>query len=147
MANNSDSENTAKKHTIEDPDENEEKILSPSALQNICSEISHGREAFEPAAEKIIIDLAEEFVDKLLAKSCALAKHRKSDKLEANDIKYVLEKEHDIVLQSDAGGDHMQKRLKRDLKNYTKRLQNIQKILKKSVAHKDPIKPGEENKE
>ena len=35
--------------------------------------------------------MIEEFADKLLAKSCALAKHRNSTTLEAKDIKFVLE--------------------------------------------------------
>ncbi len=123
------------------------KVVSADCLRALCEEISHGKEVFEPGAEKLVADLAEEFVEKLLAKSCALAKHRGASKLEANDIAYVLERDHDIALQTGKGQEsvRVQKRLKRDLKNYTKRLQNIQKQMKKGLAHKD--KPGDDGKD
>ena len=91
--------------------------------------------------------MAEEFLDKVLSKSCALAKLRGSTKLEARDINYVLENDHEIVIESERGQERVEKRLKRDLKNYTKRLENIQKMLKKGMAHKEANKQGEDGKE
>ena len=78
-----------------------------------------------------MVDIIEEFVNKVLSKSCALAKHRNSEKLEVRDVKYVLEKEEGIEFPMNDPPEKSQKKLRRNLKNYAKRLQNIQKQLRK----------------
>ena len=79
---------------------------------------------------------------KILAKSCTLAKHRNAERLEAKDIQSVLEKEEDVTFPIYDEPERLQKKLKRHLKSYTKKVQNIQKQMKKSLLHKDKGNEG-----
>jgi transcription initiation factor TFIID subunit TAF12 len=79
---------------------------------------------------------------KILTKSCTLAKHRNAERLEAKDIQNVLEKEEDVTFPIYDEPERLQKKLKRHLKNYTKKMQNIQKQMKKNLLHKDKANEG-----
>ncbi len=48
--------------------------------------------------EKILSQLAEDFVKNVAEFSCKLAKHRNSDTLEKEDIKFAIEKLYNIPI-------------------------------------------------
>ena len=73
----------------------------------------------------------------ILAKSCTLAKHRNAERLEAKDIQSALEDEEDVISPVYDEPERLQKKVKKHLKSYTKKVQNIQKQMKKSLLHKD----------
>ncbi|KAJ2002450.1 Transcription initiation factor TFIID subunit 12 [Coemansia thaxteri] len=75
--------------------DNGSRILSKRKIQELVSEIDP-TERLEPEVEDILCDIADEFIESVTTFACQLAKHRKSDTLEAKDLQLHLERNWNI---------------------------------------------------
>ncbi|KAJ2750498.1 Transcription initiation factor TFIID subunit 12 [Coemansia aciculifera] len=78
-----------------DLDVGSSRILSKRKIQELVSEIDP-TERLEPQVEDILCDIADEFIESVTTFACKLAKHRKSDALEAKDLQLHLERNWNI---------------------------------------------------
>ncbi|CAH2054264.1 unnamed protein product [Thlaspi arvense] len=79
-------------------DENEEsdnRILGKRSIHELLQQIDPS-EKLDPEVEDILSDIAEDFVESITTFGCSLAKHRKSDTLEAKDILLHVERNWNI---------------------------------------------------
>mmetsp|Transcript_5455 Transcript_5455/g.8063 ORF Transcript_5455/g.8063 Transcript_5455/m.8063 type:complete len:135 (-) Transcript_5455:193-597(-) len=67
------------------------RIFEPTRLKDLVDRY-HPGEKLEPAVVQLLLEIAEEFIDDVARRSCELAKHRKSKKLEVQDVQLHLEK-------------------------------------------------------
>jgi histone H3/H4 len=64
-------------------------LLDKKRLDDLVKEVDP-HETLEEDVKDALLQLTDEFVDKVLNDACRLAKHRDSDKLEAKDVQLVL---------------------------------------------------------
>lgn len=81
------------------------RIISKRSIQDIVTQIDPS-EKLDAEVEDILVDIAEEFVESITTFGCSLAKHRKSNTLEAKDILLHLEKNWNMSLPG-FGGDEI----------------------------------------
>ncbi|KAI3844776.1 hypothetical protein MKX03_003420 [Papaver bracteatum] len=93
-----------------DPGETSNQILSKRSIHELITQIDPS-EKVDPEVEDILVDIAEDFVESVTTFACSLAKHRKSNVLEAKDILLHLERNWNMSLPG-FGGD--------EIKNYKK---------------------------
>jgi transcription initiation factor TFIID subunit 12 len=72
-------------------------VLQRESLRQLLSQIVPD-ERVDPLVEAFLLDVADDFVDSVVAFACKLAAHRKSDTLEVKDIVLHLERAWDMVL-------------------------------------------------
>ncbi|XP_049851922.1 transcription initiation factor TFIID subunit 12-like [Schistocerca gregaria] len=86
----------------------------------------------EEQAIKIIMTIADEFIDSVTTFACKLARHRKSDVLEPKDIQMHLERNWGIVLPGIGGGSSLPHSYmkKRPLESHKQRLQTVKRCKK-----------------
>lgn len=72
-----------------------EPMLAGRKLETILKDIDE-RFKLEPEAERMIMDMAEDFIERVATPACLLAKHRGSTTLEVKDLQLVLEKQEGI---------------------------------------------------
>ncbi|KAK8531921.1 hypothetical protein V6N13_131279 [Hibiscus sabdariffa] len=102
------------KAAIIESEESGGRILSKRSIHDLVNQIDPS-EKLEPEVEDILVDIAEDFVDSITAFGCSLAKHRKSDTLEAKDILLHLERNWNMTLPGFSGDE---------IKTYKKPLTN-----------------------
>lgn len=90
-------------------------------------------ERLNPEVEDVLVDIAEDFIDSVTTFGCSLAKHRKSNTLEAKDILLHLERTWNMALPGFSGDE---------IKTYKKPVVNdVHKerlsLIKKSLAGAD----------
>ncbi|KAI3992334.1 hypothetical protein MKX01_030055 [Papaver californicum] len=90
--------------------ETSNQILSKRSIHELVTQIDPS-EKVDPEVEDILVDIAEDFVESVATFACSLAKHRKSNVLEAKDILLHLERNWNMSLPG-FGGD--------EIKNYKK---------------------------
>ena len=73
------------------------RVLQRESLRQLLSQIVPD-ERVDPLVEAFLLDVADDFVDSVVAFACKLAAHRKSDTLEVKDIVLHLERAWDMVL-------------------------------------------------
>ncbi|XP_010480364.1 PREDICTED: transcription initiation factor TFIID subunit 12 [Camelina sativa] len=73
----------------------DDRILGKRSIHELLQQIDPS-EKLDPEVEDILADIAEDFVESITTFSCSLAKHRKSDTLEAKDILLHVERNWNI---------------------------------------------------
>ncbi|XVE96461.1 hypothetical protein REPUB_Repub02eG0223900 [Reevesia pubescens] len=124
---------TQNKAALIEIDESGGRILSKRSIHDLVNQIDPS-EKLDPEVEDILVDIAEDFVDSITTFGCSLAKHRKSDTLEAKDILLHLERNWNMTLPG-FGGDEI-KTYKKPLTNevHKERLAVIKKSMLVSEA-------------
>ncbi|KAE8692519.1 Transcription initiation factor TFIID subunit 12 [Hibiscus syriacus] len=92
------------KAALTEGDESGGKILSKRSIHDLVNQIDPS-EKLDPEVEDILVDIAEDFVDSITTFGCSLAKHRKSDTLEAKDILLHLERNWNTTLPGFTGDE------------------------------------------
>lgn len=64
-------------------------------LQDLVNEVDPD-EQLDEDVEEILLDIADEFIENVVASACAIAKHRNSTSLEVDDVKLYLERKYKI---------------------------------------------------
>ncbi|KAK3162531.1 hypothetical protein QOZ80_1BG0090630 [Eleusine coracana subsp. coracana] len=90
--------------TDTDASENGNRLLTKRSIQELVAQIDPN-EKLDPEVEDVLIDIAEDFVESIVPFACALAKHRKSDTLEAKDVLLHAEKSWNITLPGFSGDE------------------------------------------
>eukprot|EP00257_Ricinus_communis_P021160 XP_015580576.1 transcription initiation factor TFIID subunit 12 [Ricinus communis] len=123
---------TLNRTAIPESDESGNRILSKRNIHELVTQIDPS-EKLDPEVEDILADIADEFVESITTFGCSLAKHRKSDTLEAKDILLHLERNWNMTLTGFSGDE---------IKTYRKPLtSDIHKerlaVIKKSILASD----------
>lgn len=123
---------TQNKAAITESDDSGGRILSKRSIHDIVNQIDPS-EKLDPEVEDILVDIAEDFVDSITTFGCSLAKHRKSDTLEAKDILLHLERNWNMTLPGFSGDE---------IKTYKKPITNeVHKerlaVIKKSILARE----------
>ncbi|XP_048225652.1 transcription initiation factor TFIID subunit 12 isoform X2 [Ricinus communis] len=123
---------TLNRTAIPESDESGNRILSKRNIHELVTQIDPS-EKLDPEVEDILADIADEFVESITTFGCSLAKHRKSDTLEAKDILLHLERNWNMTLPGFSGDE---------IKTYRKPLtSDIHKerlaVIKKSILASD----------
>ncbi|GMH30150.1 hypothetical protein Nepgr_031993 [Nepenthes gracilis] len=89
---------------VAEADESGNSILSKRSIQELINQIDPS-EKLDPEVQDILVDIAEDFVDSITTYGCLLAKHRKSNTLEAKDILLHLERNWNMTLPGFIGDE------------------------------------------
>ncbi|XP_062226651.1 transcription initiation factor TFIID subunit 12-like [Phragmites australis] len=90
--------------TDADVSETGNRLLTKRSIQELVAQIDPN-ERLDPEVEDVLIDIAEDFVESVATFSCSLAKHRKSNTLEAKDVLLHAEKSWNITLPGFSGDE------------------------------------------
>ncbi|KAF5737465.1 transcription initiation factor TFIID subunit 12 [Tripterygium wilfordii] len=90
--------------TSAESDESGSRILSKRSIHELVNQIDP-LERLDAEVENILVDIADDFVESITTFGCSLAKHRKSDTLEAKDILVHLERNWNITLPGFSGDE------------------------------------------
>jgi transcription initiation factor TFIID subunit 12 len=71
-------------------------------IRSLTQNLSN-KEVLDPHVEKILAALADDFVQNVSEFACKLAKHRGSDTLDKNDMKFAIEKLYNIQIPTKIG--------------------------------------------
>lgn len=66
-------------------------ILDKQRLQELVQEVDPN-EQLEEEVEDVLLTIADDFIESLVTSSCMIARHRKSNTLDVNDVQLALEK-------------------------------------------------------
>lgn len=105
------------------------RILGKRSVRELVAQIDPS-EKLDSEVEDILIDIAEDFVDKVTNFACCLAKHRKSETLEPKDILLHLERNWNMTIPGFAGDEYRIYKRPSANENHKQRLS----MIRKSVA-------------
>lgn len=105
------------------------RILTHQKLSELAKQID-GEDRLDDDAARIMMLLADEFVDSVITFACKLAKHRKSPTVEVKDVQMHLERNWGIRIAGVSADDFLQpsRGRKRPLENHKQRLHSIKKF-------------------
>lgn len=106
-------------------------VLSRDRLQELVAEIDPD-EQLDEEVEDHLLQLADDFIENVVAISCLFAKHRNSKSLDVKDVQMCLEKNWGITIPGFGSADEIKQCPKYAVTEaHKQRLQLIKKSIKK----------------
>lgn len=104
-----------------------DRVLSKRKLQElVASVVGEGNDAtIDGDVEEILLDMADEFVSSVTSFACRLAKHRRSDTLEAKDIQLHLEQNWNLRIPGYASDEIRSIRKIAPTSSYTQKVNGV----------------------
>ncbi|CAL4953574.1 unnamed protein product [Urochloa decumbens] len=90
--------------TDADANETGTRLLTKRSIHELVAQIDPN-EKLDPEVEDVLMDIAEDFVESVTTFACSLAKHRKSNTLEAKDVLLHAERSWNITLPGFSGDE------------------------------------------
>ncbi|CAO2182274.1 unnamed protein product [Urochloa humidicola] len=90
--------------TDSDANETGTRLLTKRSIHELVAQIDPN-EKLDPEVEDVLMDIAEDFVESVTTFACSLAKHRKSNTLEAKDVLLHAERSWNITLPGFSGDE------------------------------------------
>ncbi|XP_039850062.1 transcription initiation factor TFIID subunit 12-like isoform X2 [Panicum virgatum] len=90
--------------TDADVSETGTRLLTKRSIHELVAQIDPN-EKLDPEVEDVLMDIAEDFVESVTTFACSLAKHRKSNTLEAKDVLLHAERSWNITLPGFSGDE------------------------------------------
>lgn len=87
-----------------DPDELSNDIISKKRIRELVAQVDRS-EKLRPEIEDDLLEIADDFVESIVTAACHLAKHRKSNTLEARDILLHVERHWNMNLPGFSGDE------------------------------------------
>ncbi|XP_025819247.1 transcription initiation factor TFIID subunit 12-like [Panicum hallii] len=87
-----------------DASETGTRLLTKRSIHELVAQIDPN-EKLDPEVEDVLMDIAEDFVESVTTFACSLAKHRKSNTLEAKDVLLHAERSWNITLPGFSGDE------------------------------------------
>lgn len=104
----------------------EKKILPKQKLLELVKQIDPNQ-TLDTEVEELLLEMTNDFIDRVVTFSCQLAKHRGSDTLEAKDVQLHLERNWNIHIPG-AGRDEIRERKQQKMVDVHKqRLESIRR--------------------
>lgn len=123
-------------------------VISRTRLLDLVQEIDGGQ-ALDKDVENALVEIANEFVEKVVSFSCQLAKHRHSDVLEAKDVQLHLERNWNMRIPGFGRDDVRPTRIPKQTDLVKKALAAIQRdsnlhtVKKRRVDFRKDTRPDE----
>ena len=108
-------------------------MLQRESLRQLLSQIVPD-ERVDPAVEAFLLDVADDFVDSVVAFACKLAAHRRSDTLEVKDIVLHLERAWDMVLPGFETEELREFKPPPEARAHKKRMADVRRALARAAA-------------
>uniref|UniRef100_A0A023G6J3 Transcription initiation factor TFIID subunit 12 n=1 Tax=Amblyomma triste TaxID=251400 RepID=A0A023G6J3_AMBTT len=106
------------------------QVLNKQRLQDLVKEVDPN-EQLDDDVEELLLQVADDFIENVVTTSCRLAKHRKSNVLEAKDVQLSLEKNWNMWIPG-FGAEELQPYKKASsTEAHKQRMALIRKTLKK----------------
>lgn len=107
-------------------------LLDRTKLETLMSTVDKN-ETLEDDVADALLQYVEEYVGNIISSSTRLARHRNATRLEAKDVKYVLQKEFNVTLPNDTAGNGTSggSSKRPSVNAHQQRMALIEKVLKK----------------
>ena len=109
------------------------RVLQRESLRQLLSQIVPD-ERVDPAVEAFLLDVADDFVDSVVAFACKLAAHLRSYTLEVKDIVLHLERAWDMVLPGFETEELREFKPPPEARAHKKRMADVRRALARAAA-------------
>lgn len=120
------------------PSESGNRILGKRSIQELVAQVDPN-ERLDPEVEDILLEIADDFIESVTTFACKLAKHRKSNILEAKDVLLHLNRNWDINIPGFGGEEYRAYKRMSVSESHKQRLALIKKSMSNQPTGQESI--------